>query len=170
MMPAAWLRWTPMRAALGALVVAVAFAVFTLVRAIQLTETPLANVPVLPNPGELSSSGANKKVDIPDVISHDMFDPSRAAPTNRYLLASEMPEPEVAAAPPPRVVVLGVAMADGGRSFATCQVGAERPVIVRVGDKLGPYTVKSIESKRVTVTLPGGAVQTIAALNSGFGN
>lgn len=159
-----------MRAALGAVAVALVFAVFTLVRAVQLTEAPVGTVPVLPNPGELSSSVSTVKVDIPEVVSHDIFDMSRAAPTNRYLLASEIPEPETPAAAPPRVVVLGIAMADGGRSFATCQVGAERPVIVRVGDKLGPYTVKAIESKRVTVTLPGGAVQIIAPLNSGFGN
>lgn len=159
-----------MRMALGSVVVAMLLAVFTLVRAVQLTESPSGTIPVLPNPGEMSSPAAAAKVDIPAVISHDVFDAMRSAPTNRYLLASEIPEPETPAAPPPRVVVLGIAMADGGRSFATCQVGAERPVIVRVGDKLGPYTVKTIESKRVTITLPSGAVQTLAALNSGFGN
>lgn len=170
MMPASWLRWTPMRAAIGTVAVALVLAVFTLVRAVQLTEAPSANLPVLPNPGELSSPAPAAKVDIPSVVSRDVFDAMRSAPTNRYLLASEIPEPEAPAAAPPRVVVLGIAIADGGRSFATAQVGAERPVIVRVGDRLGPYTVKTIESKRVTITLPSGAVQTLAALNSGFGN
>ena len=170
MMPSSWLRWTPMRAALGLLLVAMLVAGYTLVRAIQLTETEVGSVPALPNPGELASPPAPPRVDVAAVVSRDVFDISRSAPTNRYLLSSEIPEAVEDAAPPPRVVVLGIALADGGRSFATAQVGAERPIIVRVGDKLGPYTIKSIEAKRVTITLPGGAVQTIAALNSGLGN
>ncbi|MEO7363124.1 MAG: hypothetical protein ABI120_22515 [Gemmatimonadaceae bacterium] len=169
-MSSAWLRWGPMRAAIGAMIVALGFAAFTLVRAVQLTEAPVGTVPVLPNPAELSSSASTVKVNISDVVSRDVFDAMRSAPTNRYLLASEILEPETPGAALPRVVVLGVAMADGGRSFATCQVGAERPIIVRVGDKLGPYTVKTIERRRVTITLPSGAVQIIDALNSGFGN
>ena len=170
MMPSAWWRWTPMRAALGFLLVAIVVAGYTLTCALQLTETEVGVVPALPNPGELSPPPSAPTVDIEVAVSRDAVDIARSAPTNRYLLASEIPEVSAPVAPPPRVVVLGIALADGGRSFATCQVGAERPVIVRVGDKLGPYTIKAIEAKRVTVTLPGGAVQIIAALNSGLGN
>lgn len=170
MIPSAWWRWTPMRAALGFLLVAILVAGYTLTRALQLTETEVGVVAPLPNPGELSPPPSAPKVDIEAAVSRDAFDIARAAPTNRYLLASEILEVTAPAAPPPRLVVLGIALADGGRSFATCQVGAERPVIVRVGDKLGPYTVKAIENKRVTVTLPSGAVQIVAALNSGLGN
>ncbi len=170
MIPSAWLRWTPMRAALGLLLFAILAAGYTLTRAVQLTQTEVGAVPALLNPAELSPPPSTPAVDVAAVVSRDVFDIMRTAPTNRYLLASEIPEATEPAAPPPRVVVLGIALADGGRSFATAQVGAERPVIVRVGDKLGPYTVKAIESKRVTVTLPGGAVQIIAALNSGLGN
>lgn len=169
MMPSSWLRWMPMRAAIGLLALSFVVALFTLTRAMQLTATESGDVPTLPDPSQLASPPQPVQIDVEDVVSRDVFDAMRSAPTNRYLLAAEMPEEVAPAAPPPRVVVLGIALADNGRSFATCQVGAERPVIVRVGDKLGPYTVKSIESKRVTVTLPGGAVQTIAALNSGYG-
>lgn len=170
MMPSAWLRWTPMRLALGALVIAVLVAGYTLTRAVQLTATEVGAVPNLPNPGDLAAPPPPPTIDVEAAVSRDVFDVGRVAPTNRYLLASELPEETEAAPPPPRVVVLGIALADGGRSFATAQVGAERPTIVRVGDKLGPYTIKAIEAKRVTVTLPGGAVQVIAALNSGLGN
>lgn len=170
MIPSSWTRWAPMRAALGFLAFSVIVAGYTLVRAVQLTETEVGSVPALPNPGDLASPPPPPTVDIPAAVSRDVFDIARSAPTNRYLLASEIPEPVAEAPPPPRVVVLGIALADGGRSFATAQVGAEAPRIVRIGDKLGPYTIKAIEAKRVTVTLPGGAVQTIAALNSGLGN
>lgn len=170
MIPSSWLRWAPMRAAIGFLLIAILVAGYTLVRAVQLTEPETGAVPALPNPGELLAPPPAPTVDVAAVVSRDVFDGMRSAPTNRYLLASEIPEAVAPTAPPPRVVVLGIALADGGRSFATAQVGAERPIIVRVGDKLGPYTIKTIEAKRVTVTLPGGAVQTIAALNSGLGN
>ena len=170
MILASWLRWTPMRVAIGALLASVLVAGYTLVRAVQLSEPPTASMPVLPNPRDLTAPAPLTRVDISAAIRRDVFDPTRTAPTNRYLLGSEMEAIETPAAPLPRVVVLGIAMADGGRSFATCQVGADRPAIVRVGDKLGPYTVKAIESKRVIFTLPSGAVETVAALNSGFGN
>ncbi|MGV3710904.1 MAG: hypothetical protein ACO1Q7_18925 [Gemmatimonas sp.] len=170
MMPSSWLRWTPMRAALGALAVAVVVAGYTLAQALRLTATEAGEAPALPNPAQMTAPPPAPVIDIARVVSRDVFDGMRVAPTNRYLLESEMPEATEPAAPPPRVVVLGIALADGGRSFATCQVGAERPAIVRVGDKIGPYVVKSIESKRVTFQLPGGAVQTIAALNSGLVN
>lgn len=170
MIPAAWRRWTPMRVAVGALLASVLVAGYTLTRALRLSETPTASMPVLPNPGDLTASARLSGVDIPAAISRDLFDPSRVAPTNRYLLGSQIEDVETPAAPLPRVVVLGIAMADGGRSFATCQAGADRPAIVRVGDRLGPYTIKAIESKRVIFTLPSGAVDTVAALNSGFGN
>lgn len=170
MMPANWLRWGPMRAAIASVVVAFVLTLASLTRAIQISDVPSGALPVLPNPAALISPPPPPTVDIPKVISRDVFDVARSAPTNRYLLPSEISEPETPAAPLPRLVVLGIALAPGGRSFATCQVGAERPTIVRVGDKIGPYTIKAIESKRVTIVLPSGAVETLTALNSSFGN
>lgn len=170
MMPQTWLRWGPMRAAIFAFVVAVFVVLYSFVRALQVSELPGAEPPVLPNPASLAAPPLPPLVNVHAVISQDAFDISRVAPTNRFLLPSEMPEPEAPAAALPRLVVLGIALADGGRSFATCQVGAERPMIVRVGDKIGPYTIRAIESKRVVIVLPTGAVETISALNTGFGN
>lgn len=169
-MPAAWLRWGPMRAALASVAVAFVLAVYSLTRAIQISEVPAGALPVLPNPAALVAPPTPPTVDIVAVVRRDVFDIARSAPTNRYLLASEYTEPAEPAAALPRVVVLGIALAEGGRSFATCQVGAERPTIVRVGDKIGPYTIKAIESKRVIVALPSGALETLTALNSGTGN
>jgi|GEM_PF-1496972 len=169
-MPNAWLRWGPMRVAMVAVAVSLVLMVYTLARAVQISEVPAGELPVLPNPAALVAPPPPPTVNITKVVSRDVFDVARSAPTNRYLLASEITEPDAPAAPLPRLVVLGIALASGGRSFATCQVGAERPTIVRVGDKIGPYTIKAIESKRVTIMLPTGAVETLFALNSGSGN
>lgn len=169
-MPAAWLRWTPMRLALGALVASFAVAAVMLVRALEVSPVTPGAMPVLPNPASLSAPAPSSPIDIEAIVATDVFASDRVAPTNRFLLPAEITEAAAPAFVPPRIQVLGIAMADGGRSFATCIVGTESPKIVRVGDRLGPYVVKAIESKRVTVALPGGSKQVIAPLTSGSGN
>jgi hypothetical protein len=159
-----------MRAAVVMVTVSLILALYSLVRAVQISDVPSGELPVLPNPAALVSPPPPPAIDVAEVVSRDAFDVARSAPTNRYLLPSEITEPEAPAAPLPRLIVLGIGLAEGGRSFATCQVGAAPPTIVRVGDKIGPYTIKAIESKRVTIVLPTGAVETLSALNSGIGN
>jgi hypothetical protein len=158
-----------MRAALGAVVVAFVLAVASLTQALRLDALASNAPPTLPNSAALVAPPVAKPLNIDAVIESDVFAPDRIAPANIYLLPSEMPD-NTPVIPPPRVLVLGIALADGGRSFATCQVGTDRPTIVRVGDRLGPYTVKSIESKKVTFTIPGGSPLVVAALTSGTGN
>jgi hypothetical protein len=169
-MPVSWLRWTPMRFAIGTLAIALVFGVFTFARALQLSEVPGGTLPVLPNPAALVAPAQPAAINVQDVINRDVFAPDRIAPSNRYLLPSEIDRDVGPAVTPPRILVLGVALADSGQSFATAQVGNDRPTIVRVGDKLGPYTVKAIASKRVTFTSANGTTQTVVALTSGSGN
>lgn len=170
LIPSAWMRWTPMRIAATVLVLSIALAAFTLVRAMQVTPVARGALPVLPNPASLTAPVPTPALDVSRVIERDVFAPDRTAPTNAYLLPSEVTESAKGAFVPPHVLVLGIAIAEKGASFATCQVGTDKPTIVRVGDKLGPYIVKSIEAKRVTIALPGGAAQSIAPLTSGSGN
>ncbi|MEP6780926.1 MAG: hypothetical protein ABJC26_13610 [Gemmatimonadaceae bacterium] len=167
MIPSAWLRWGPMRAAIGALGIALVVAIFTFERALQLSEVESGTLPVLPNPAALIAPPQANALDVNAVVERDVFAPDRTAPTNSYLLPSEIERDVSAVTAPPQIVVLGVALADSGHSFATAKIGSELPRIVRVGDKIGPYTVKSIESKRVTFALANGRTQTVAALTSG---
>ena len=73
-----------------------------------------------------------------------------------------LPEPgEVPARParppaPPQPIVLGTALAADGSSFATCQYQSARLLMVRVGDQVGDYVVKTIERGRVVFTTPAG--------------
>ena len=46
---------------------------------------------------------------------------------------------------PLKPLVLGTAVATDGRSFATLQLGDGSPTLVHVGDKIGEWTVKSIQ-------------------------
>ena len=167
MIPASWWRWGPMRAALATLAVALVIASLTFVRAMELSDVPGGSLPVLPNPAALAAPPQASAVNVQAVVQRDVFAPDRTAPANAYLLPSEIDREAGPAVTPPEIVVLGIALADSGHSFATAKVGTSNPTIVRVGDKLGPYTVKRIESKRVTFASPNGKTQTIAALTSG---
>ncbi|MEP6766568.1 MAG: hypothetical protein ABJB66_19795 [Gemmatimonadaceae bacterium] len=167
MIPSAWLRWGPMRLAVGALGIALVVAIFTFVRAMQLSEVGMGALPVLPNPAALIAPPQANALDVKAVVERDVFAPDRTAPTNSYLLPSEIERDVGPIVTPPPVVVLGIALADSGRSFATAKVGADLPRIVRIGDKIGPYTVRNIEVKRVTFALANGKTQIVAALTSG---
>ena len=52
--------------------------------------------------------------------------------------------------------MLGTAASDAAHGFATVQLADGAPTIVRVGDKIGEYTVKSIERGHVVFTTPSG--------------
>ena len=68
---------------------------------------------------------------------------------------------------PPKPVVLGIALSDSAHSFATCTLDGGLPTIVRVGNSIGIYTVKSIERGRVTFTTADGKRFEISALKPG---
>jgi hypothetical protein len=63
--------------------------------------------------------------------------------------------------------VLGVALAADGSSFATCQFQSSRLLMVRVGDKIGDYTVRIIERGRVVFATPAGKTFEVLAPRAG---
>jgi len=60
--------------------------------------------------------------------------------------------------------VLGTVVSSDGTSFAVIQLGDARSASVRVGDRVGGYTVKSIERGRVVFTTPAGKRLDVNAL------
>ena len=65
---------------------------------------------------------------------------------------------------PPKPVVIGTAVSPQGRSFAVLQLGEARPVSLSIGDRIGAYTVKSIERGRVVFTTAAGKKVDITAV------
>ena len=53
-------------------------------------------------------------------------------------------------------MVLGTAASDPTHAFATSQLADSHATIMHVGDKIGQYTVKSIERGHVVFTTPSG--------------
>ena len=132
------------------------------VRAIRIEEIPdAAGAPI--DATLLANPGARESADIGNTVALDPFSASRAAPVKRYTMPWEIGETKVTEAAP-KPLVLGTAIALDGKNFATCQLGAESPRIVHVGDRLGEYTVKSIARGRVVFTTSSGITLDISAL------
>ena len=105
--------------------------------------------------------------DIAKAVESDLFSPDRAPPDRAYRLPGEHEQAEATAVPPVRPVVMGTAVIGDNRSFATCKLGDAAPVIVRVGEKLGIYTVRTITRGVVRFTSTTGETFDIPAMKSG---
>lgn len=159
--------WPRFRWALAALALGSVLATWTFVRAVRLDAVPEAPPPAFASAGELATRAAAAPANVRAAVENDLFAPDRSAPAERYRVPGEDdPSPEVAPeAPEP--MVLGTAVSGAGRSFATCQLGDDRPIIVRVGDTIGEYTVKTIERGRVVFTTANGKQLVVPALKPG---
>jgi hypothetical protein len=89
--------------------------------------------------------------DVVSVVAMNVFSPERTAPPRRYKLSGFGTEQQTAE--PPHPVVLGTAVTSA--SFAICRLG-DQTRIVRVGQKIGDYTVKSIDRGHVVFATPAG--------------
>lgn len=132
----------------------------------------VAEVPAVPAGGTLATDALvaparPESVDVAAAVALDLFNPDREAPAARYRLPGDPAAVASDAPPPARPVVLGTAIASDGSSFATCQLESSRLLMVRVGDKVGSYTVQSIERGRVVFQAPTGERLEILALRPG---
>ena len=155
------------RTAIVTLAVAFVLLVASLVRAIRVTPVEAATPTTASELARVTSTPAAPDIDLDAIGANGIFQPSRSALAYRYRMPGE-PEPDDAGAPEPiKPVVLGTVLATDGSHFATCQLPGGKPTVVRVGDKLGEYTVLAIDRDRVafknaagktieiTVTRPG---------------
>jgi hypothetical protein len=158
---AEYFRFAPMRAALGALVLAFAYALWALVGAFRAPTVP-AVATHAPVALALRTPAPPRPVDIDAAIKSDLFSPDRQAPEQAYRLPGEPPPHAVATVDVQKPTVLGTAVAPNGFSFATAEIGARGPRIVHEGDKLGDYTVKTIERGHVVFVASDGSRLDIA--------
>jgi hypothetical protein len=150
-----------MRFALVALALAVGVLAWAGVRAytVAIDEASAATLPA--SSTALNAPPAIVGVDVEAIVDNDVFAPDRAAPARRYRLPGEdEPVVTVSAPPPrepPRPIVLGTALnADSTLSFTTVQLGTSRPTQLRIGGKIGEYTVLAIERRKVIFVGPSG--------------
>jgi hypothetical protein len=101
-------------------------------------------------------------------VNLDPFHPERRRPQIRYELPGsvpvEKPANPVPAADP--VELLGTVIVAGGRSFAMCQSSAGTQV-VHVGEKVGGYTLKSVEPGSAVFMSPEGKTLNVSVKKTG---
>jgi type IV pilus biogenesis protein PilP len=168
MMPRGWRQSVPLQVAMGALALGVGAVMWALLTAFRVQEIPDPPPAVIGSIESIRGSAARPKSDIETTVDNDVFSVERSAPNAPYRMPGE-PDPNAKAAPQPdKPVVLGTAVATDGRHFATVQMRDGRPTLVRVGDKIGEWVVRSIERGKVVLVSTGGVRAEIAVTNPGL--
>ncbi|MEO5569250.1 MAG: hypothetical protein ABIR92_12205 [Gemmatimonadaceae bacterium] len=140
----------------------------TLVRAIRVTPVEASPNPATAALVRSTATAPIPEIDLEAVGANGIFQPDRNALPYRYRMPGETaPDDAVAGPEPARPVVLGTVISTDGSHFATCQMPGGRPTVVRVGDRLGDYTVTAIERGRVTFKNAAGALLEITATRPG---
>jgi hypothetical protein len=88
-------------------------------------------------------------------IGKDPFHPERRRPAQRFRLPGEAaPGADVVSSEPFKLI--GTAAMAEGKGFAMCQLGAEPPKLVRIGESIGGLTLKSVQPGRASFVRSDG--------------
>ena len=143
-------------AGLAALASAI-FAGWSVMRAIEIDELPTGAEATALGDVTVPARRVPPRANIAAAVEADPFSPARTRPVEAYRLPGEL----VVAGPAPRVEqlrVLGTVVSTTGSGFAMCQLGSQPPAIVRVGQKIGVYTLKRVARGSATFASPSGDV------------
>lgn len=156
------------RTAVAVLAISIVLLLVSVVRAIRVTPVEASQNPVTAALVRSTATAPIPEVDLEAVGANGIFQPDRNALPYRYRMPGEAAPDEAPVGPEPaRPVVLGTVMSTDGSHFATCQMPGGRPTVVRVGDRLGDYTVTAIERGRVTFKNAAGGLLEITATRPG---
>jgi hypothetical protein len=148
-------RNPPLIAAIAGLAIALGLVTFAIARAVRVEPVLAAAPPRFATAEAVAASRETRPIDVWRIVELNAFSPDRSAPPRRYRLTGwdEEAAPEASL---PQPLVLGTAVSTPENSFAICKVGGGRPTVVRIGDILDGYTVRSIERGHVVFTTPTG--------------
>jgi hypothetical protein len=143
----------PVQLACGALLLSIAFGAWSLKRAIQIEPVPPGSPVFINTQSAVLAPDSTTPPDVVSVVAMNVFAPERTAPARRYRISGYGTEQQTVEAPHP--VVLGTAVTTPERSFAMCRLG-DQTRILRVGESIGGYTVRSIDRGVVVFTSASG--------------
>jgi len=106
--------------------------------------------------------------DVQSAVESDLFSHDRSAPAQPYRMPGESAPDNKPFVEPMKPLVLGTAVANDGRSFATLQLGDATPTLVHVGDKIGEWTVKGIERRKVVLVSTTGSRAELTVPKPGY--
>jgi hypothetical protein len=157
------------KTALTALALAFVLMVSAFVRAVRITPVEASSSAVNAALVRSTSTAPVPQIDIDAVGANDIFQPDRTALAYRYRMPGE-PDPAGSGEPiaeAAKPTVLGTVLSTDGAHFATCQLPGGRPTLVHVGDRLGDYTVVTIERSKVVFKTANGALLEVTAIRQG---
>ena len=156
---------------------ATALAAWTLWRAVTVGQVD--GLPVRPSAGPTGESSTRPPVRpsarpaTPPALRQaavqaNPFRPERAPPTVAFRMPTD-PEatPSLALQDRPGLVLIGTAVMPGNRGFALCQVGGEAPKLVRLGEQVGGYTLKTVAQGSATFLAANGTTLDVAVPKAG---
>jgi hypothetical protein len=166
-----WYLQRPLALASLALSAACVVALWSMTRAVA--DPPIersgrgAGVPAAPSIEEVPGVPATL---IARTVDRDLFHPERRRPRTPFRLPAEEAAARISAATPVPVAplrLLGTVITPGADAFAMGQLGNDAPRVVRVGDKLGSYTLRRIEPGRAVFIAPNGETMDLRVPKAG---
>jgi len=156
-LPRGWRESVPLQAALAMLGLSLVATAWTLAKAVRVEDIPD------PPPTAIASLESIRRVvkrpvsNLQAIVDNNVFSIDRTAPAVSYRMPGD-PDPNARVAPEPeKPILLGTAIATDAKHFATMQMRDGQTKLVRVGDKIGEWTVRVIERGKVVLVSTGGA-------------
>jgi len=163
------------RVALAAFAAATALLAAVLWRALRLDDVRAAAAPVsAPGAGETEdrSSGDRERYTaerVLDAVAKDPFHPHRRRPAHRFRLPSDVAVAVPSPGASPGVRVVGTAVVPGGGGFAMCAWAGGTPRIVRVGERVGEWTLSRVTPGAAEFTAATGTTVIVRIAKAGGG-
>jgi hypothetical protein len=159
-----WASTNGGRGAVALLALSAFLALWTLAHAIRIEPVPELPAPQFVGAGALATPPAVTDVSVDATVETDPFAADRSAPEHSYRAPGEEDGDASPKGPVVEPVVLGTAVSDVEHSFATVQLADSHASIMRVGGRIGGFTIKSIEQGHVVFTTPSGKTLDIQEL------
>ena len=158
MIPRGWRQSVPLQSALVALGLAVLTTAWTTMRALRVEAIPDPPSTAIASLETIRRGPERPKSNVEATVEDNLFSIDRAAPVAPYRMPGE-PDPSAvrAVVQPEKPLVLGTAIATDGRHFATVQLRDGPPMLVRIGDKVGEWTVRAIERGKIVLVSANGS-------------
>lgn len=142
-------RWDArLTAASAALALALGLAAFLGFRAVRVSHTTLTKsltpAPLSMPAVTISVRSATAAGLVEVAIESNPFRPERAPAEVAFRLPSDQPATTAASKTELPIILVGTAVLPDDGSFAMCRVGGEPARVVRIGDRIGEYTLRRV--------------------------
>lgn len=155
------------RSAIATGIVAAALFMTSLARAVRIAPVEAAQGSASAELVRVTSTPPAPEIDLGAVGANGIFQPDRTALPYRYRMPGEDAPNDAPGPEPVKPVVLGTVLATDGDHFATVQMPGGKPTVLRVGDKVGEYTVMAIDRGKVAFKNAAGTIIEITATRPG---